>query len=153
MKTKGTRLLSLLLVALGFSSCDSTESPVEYGTPSASFKVVGKVIDSKTGAPVENLRAGLVELRIEGRDTLERGGLQWVATDKTGQFALKEITFPLDTVRFRLKLEDNSGLYREKVQTVVFIRPKYTDGRGPWYRGETAREVEDIAVDPVEKEE
>lgn len=50
------RVLFLLLSLLGFTSCDSDshDSPCEYGSPTAKYKVIGKVIN-EDGAGIPNI--------------------------------------------------------------------------------------------------
>ena len=50
-----SRVLSGLLVALGFTGCDGSDTPEEYGTPSVKFQVKGTVTD-EAGNPIENIR-------------------------------------------------------------------------------------------------
>ena len=51
------RALSGLLMLFGFVSCDNGggDIPVEYGMPSAKYRVKGKVIDADTQEPVPGI--------------------------------------------------------------------------------------------------
>lgn len=53
------RALSGLLMLFGFVSCDNGggDIPVEYGMPSAKYRVKGKVIDADTQEPVSGHRS------------------------------------------------------------------------------------------------
>lgn len=52
------RALSGLLMLFGFVSCDNGggDIPVEYGMPSAKYRVKGKVIDADTQEPVPGIK-------------------------------------------------------------------------------------------------
>ena len=53
------RALSGLLMLFGFVSCDNGggDIPVEYGMPSAKYRVKGKVIDADTQEPVPDRKS------------------------------------------------------------------------------------------------
>lgn len=82
------RALSGLLVLLGFMSCDNGggDTPLEYGMPSAKYRVKGKVIDADTQEPVPGIE--VVSGAIHEGD-----GRAWLSypdtliTDKDGAFA------------------------------------------------------------------
>lgn len=58
------KLLSGVLVLLGFTACDS-DGPgnelCEYGTPSADYQVKGKVLD-QTGKPIKGVQVVVKDL-------------------------------------------------------------------------------------------
>lgn len=82
------RALSGLLMLFGFVSCDNGggDIPVEYGMPSAKYRVKGKVIDADTQEPVPGIE--VVTGAVHTGD-----GKEWLSypdtliTDKDGAFA------------------------------------------------------------------
>jgi len=61
MKKKYLTLVNSLLVVLlgffGFQSCDkSKESPDMYGTPTADYKVTGRIVSSESGQAIPGIR-------------------------------------------------------------------------------------------------
>ena len=64
------RALSGLLMLFGFVSCDNGggDIPVEYGMPSAKYRVKGKVIDADTQEPVPGYRSGHRSCAIRAMD-------------------------------------------------------------------------------------
>ena len=105
------RALSGLLMLFGFVSCDNGggDIPVEYGMPSAKYRVKGKVIDADTQEPVPGIE--VVTGAVHTGD-----GKEWLSypdtliTDKDGAFATE----------------------RTEVEAGGFT------GGSHWYRGETS---------------
>jgi putative lipoprotein (rSAM/lipoprotein system) len=152
--TLSTKMLAAALTALGFAGClkdDPGEDHIKlmYGTPSATFKVKGKVVSAESGTPVKNIRVVLVEVR-EGQEIIPYR-LDTVYTHSGGEFSLANRTFPSEA-EFRVKLEDidgeENGLFESKNITVVFERPKFTNGTG-WYAGETEKDLKTVELEPV----
>lgn len=89
------RALSGLLMLFGFVSCDNGggDIPVEYGMPSAKYRVKGKVIDADTQEPVPGIE--VVTGAVHTGD-----GKEWLSypdtliTDKDGAFATERTEFP-----------------------------------------------------------
>lgn len=79
----------------GFVSCDNGggDIPVEYGMPSAKYRVKGKVIDADTQEPVPGIE--VVTGAVHTGD-----GKEWLSypdtliTDKDGAFAIERTEFP-----------------------------------------------------------
>jgi len=88
------RALSGLLMLFGFVSCDNGggDIPVEYGMPSAKYRVKGKVIDADTQEPVPGIE--VVTGAVHTGD-----GKEWLSypdtliTDKDGAFATERTEF------------------------------------------------------------
>jgi len=121
-------LIAGLLAMLGFATaCDSKD---EYGTPSAKFIVNGKVKSSETDQPIENVR---VTMQGDTAYTNASGGYQVV--DKWG--------FPTDQtyiIEFKDIDGELNGEFSDLDTIVEFKDPKFSDGDGDWYRGETSKE-------------
>jgi putative lipoprotein (rSAM/lipoprotein system) len=128
-------LIAGLLAMLGFATaCDSKD---EYGTPSAKFIVNGKVKSSETDQPIENIR---ISMQGDTTYTDENGVYQVV--DKWG--------FPTDqTYNIEFKDIDGelNGEFSDLDTIVEFKDPKFSNGDGDWYSGETSKEF-DVKLTP-----
>ncbi len=130
-----SKLIAGLLTIMGYAmSCDSLD---EYGTPSAKFIVNGNVSSLETNLPIKNIR---VIMQTDTAFTDAAGNYQ--VADKWG--------FPEDqsyAVRFQdIDLEAN-GSYHDLDTIVEFTDPKFTDGDGDWYSGETSKKL-DVKLNP-----
>jgi putative lipoprotein (rSAM/lipoprotein system) len=93
------RALSGLLMLFGFVSCDNGggDIPVEYGMPSAKYRVKGKVIDADTQEPVPGIE--VVTGAVHTGD-----GKEWLSypdtliTDKMELLLLKGRSFHLKNI-------------------------------------------------------
>ncbi|MFN8258606.1 MAG: radical SAM-associated putative lipoprotein [Bacteroidales bacterium] len=138
MKTRilkfNNRLLSKILAMLGLGaaiseSCALYGTPAEYGTPYATFKVMGKVTTVEE-IPVQNIRVVL------DYDTS--------FTDASGNYEVKTINFPTNqTFSLHFKDVDNeqNGEFTDLDTTAEFKNPQFTGGDGDWYDGETEIEL------------
>ncbi len=127
---KWNALIGVILTLLGFSTaCDDKESPVEYGTPHATFIVNGNVKDEVTNENIKNIRVVL------NTDT--------TYTDETGNYKVSYTDFPADQ-SFIIEFDDidgtDNGEYEALDSTVEFNDSEYTGGSG-WYSGETEQEL------------
>jgi len=161
MKTKLLKLysgiLSSLLVFLGFTACSSDDDGsgpmVEYGTPSAMYKVKGTVVSSD-----ENKEAikGIRAVMILTNDGKEYHSGDTIFTDNEGKFDLKLIEFPMQKVTFNLKLDDvdgeANGSFESKIQAVEFDDSELTGGKG-WFIGEVEKDMGKIELKPSQKDE
>ncbi|PKP08708.1 MAG: hypothetical protein CVU09_14210 [Bacteroidetes bacterium HGW-Bacteroidetes-4] len=132
-------ILTALLTLLGFSTCTIVEPRDEYGTPSASFKVNGKVSDKLTSRPIQDIK-----VIMQGDST---------QTDSEGRFSLSQVNFPADQI-FVIQFKDidgaaNGGQFQAKDTLVEFKNPQFTGGDGSWYQGETSLEL-DMNLEPEE---
>lgn len=126
-------LLSGALVLLGFSACSKDEvgeTPVEYGSPSADYRVIGEVSDEE-GNPLEGIRV-IVEKYPNMADT--------VYTDAKGVFQTENIHsggFYIHDVAFDDVDGEAGGGEFESVKVPIedFERKKIKEGEG-WYNGE-----------------
>lgn len=138
---KHNRILSFLLALTGigaactFGGCEYGVGPVEYGTPSATFKVNGKVT-SESGAKIQGIRV------IMQTDTS--------FTNPEGIFQVETVDFPGDK-NFNVKFDDTDGELNgafQSLDTIVsFVNPEFKDGDGHWYLGETSKEF-DVKLKP-----
>lgn len=100
MKKKVYKVMNLLLgsvvTMLGFESCGD-DNPfgggdiVEYGTPHATYRVVGTVTD-ENGKPIEGIKVKMIEdyTYYEGGEVIEKGEGQ---TNSKGNYSTEESVF------------------------------------------------------------
>lgn len=129
------RIIAFFMSVLGigtacsFGGCEYG-TPVEYGTPSATFVVNGKV-SNEEGTGINGIR---VVLR---QDT--------ALTNPNGQYEVETIDFPTDT-DFQIQFEDidgtDNGEYQKLDTIVAFVDPEFTGGDDSWYEGETIKDFD-----------
>ena len=139
MKTVETKFLKtynafiLLLLALFGYACskDPFSTKTEYGTPSAKFIVQGKVVSLSNDQAINN-----IQVVMKG-DT--------VMTDQNGNYKVADkFGFPTDqtyTVRFKDVDGTLNGAFDNLDTVVEFKNPKFINGDGHWYNGETEKDV------------
>ncbi len=135
--------LSAALTFLGFAS--SCNGRMEYGMPSAKFKVTGKVTSALNGQPVQNIKVVM-------SDDSASYTADSTYTRSDGTYKAEVIEFPMDhsfTVRFQDMDGTEHGSFKAADTSVVFKDPKYHGGDGDWYEGETDKEV-NIKLKPGE---
>ena len=141
-----SKILSFFLLLLGFSSCGPESEPrVEYGTPSAKYKVSGKVVSSKEQKnPIENIRVVMIEHNNSG---YQRGDT--VYTDSSGKFELNKDDFPHE--KFKIKFQDidgiENGYFEDMEQIIEFKNSDYKGGKR-WYEGEAKKNMGTIEMNP-----
>jgi putative lipoprotein (rSAM/lipoprotein system) len=126
-------LLSIIGIgsALTFGGCEYGVGPnaMEYGTPSATFKVQGKV-SSEGNANIKGIRV------VMQRDT--------ALTDVDGKFQVQTNDFPADR-DFNIEFDDTDGELNgafQSMDTIIsFVNPKFINPEGSWYQGETTKEL------------
>lgn len=147
-----SKVLSFLLVLLGFASCESIDPKDEYGSPYAKFKVIGVVVDkeSEDKAPIKNIRVIVGNsYHIDERIVVER--LDSVRTDNNGYFNISLQSFPTSQ-KFTILLTDvdgvENGAFEAKTDSVEFKNPIFKGGEG-WYEGEATEDVGVVEMTPV----
>ena len=140
------KVVSFLLMLLGFQSCNT--AMVEYGTPSATFKVKGKVQDSDTKEPIKNVRAVLVRVQHHENSNQKIENIyetDTVYTNNAGEFSTSVTSFPKSNVEFKIKFDDVDGIengeYESKDVEVIFENPKYEGKSGNWHEGEVTKNI------------
>ena len=133
---KYNTVINLLLSILGFGTacsiggCEYGLPPVEYGTPHATFKVIGNVRSEATSDNLPFIRV------VMGYDT--------AFTDESGNYQVKNIEFPQDQtflVEFKDVEGEANGEYQPLDTIVEFIDPEFSGGSGGWDNGETKKEI------------
>ena len=128
------RILSGLLVLLGFIACDGTGAD-EYGTPYCRFEIKGKVLD-ELREPVKDARVIVKELTSDG-EPMGAYYTDTLYTQENGEFRfLNEQAGGYG--KYRLVCEDSPGIYKAD-STDIKMEP--TGGKG-WYQGSDTKEVD-----------
>ncbi|MFV0538440.1 MAG: radical SAM-associated putative lipoprotein [Dysgonomonas sp.] len=148
-----SRLLSFLLVLLGFSSCSEIDPKDEYGVPSAKFKVKGALVDkTDNSTSITGIKVAIGQLD-RNETGLKTYYVDSVVTNNTGEFNLSVTDFPVSQ-KFVIKYEDTnavqSGNYGLITDTVRFENPSFTDGDGSWYKGETVKDLGKVKISKKE---
>ena len=130
---KHNKLIAFLLSVIGiggacsFGGC-AYGTPVEYGTPTATFKVSGKV-NSEEEANIKGIRVIMFD------DT--------AYTSEEGKFQVQTVNFPAD-VDLDIEFDDTdgelNGAFQSLYTIVSFVDPEFKNGDGHWYAGETSKE-------------
>lgn len=131
--TNYNKVLAYVISLLGISatfSCCMYGSPVEYGTPVATYKVSGNVSDEN-----DNQLQGIrVVLRNDTSFTNENGVYSVQANDFPG-----EISFP---IAFSDVDGDTNGRFQSKDTSLTFTDPEFINGDGEWNQGETSKDFD-----------
>jgi len=143
--------LAGLLSLLGFTGCgkdnnDDGEMRVEYGVPTANFKVLGRVTDEQ-GKPLSGMRVVASDVTTvwgKGPEQCYSGLLRdtvYTATD--GSFVREYSAFPTDSVYIHMKIEDSAepSVYDSDSIAVGFAKGDLKgDDRG-WYLGAAEKKI------------
>lgn len=135
-------LLSLAIGAIGFTSCSNGGGPDEYGTPTAEFKVSGKVTDTEE-MPVEG-----IEVSMKAESYVSPNELK-DTTDSKGEYKIRFRGFPLrDSIVMEFKDIDTNknGAFATKTDGVRF--EKFTGGDGHWDQG-TSEVLKNIKLERI----
>jgi putative lipoprotein (rSAM/lipoprotein system) len=148
-----SKILAFFLTLLGFQSCDK-DSPVEYGSPFARFKVNGTVVSEDNGEPVKDIRAVLVPVYPTESGNQEYYYGDTLRTDEQGKFAFESEVY---SIYYNLKLEDvdgeENGSYEPKTVFVDFTGAEYTGGDNRWYVGEATKDLGEVVIKPTRNKE
>ena len=113
-------------------SCTKEPMALEYGTPEAAYRVLGKVTDDE-GKPIDGIQ---VEM-YGSKDT----------TDVNGAYNVSCRVIPYDTMTVEYCDIDSTanGLYADTSVAVSFREAPYIGGDGHWYSG-TATVVQNVKL-------
>lgn len=138
------RLLSALLVLLGFSSCGNEpgDTPCEYGTPYATYEVKGKVVNKTTKTPVANIQ---VKLSLNREGASNNLPTQSGQSTGAGEFTVSSIGFPTVDVDYKLTVTDvdgpaNGGTFKAATTDVSFKDIKPVGGEH-WNAGKATQTI------------
>ena len=143
--------LAGLLSLLGFTGCGKDDNggggiSVEYGVPSANFKVLGRVTNEQ-GQPLGGMRVVASEVTTiwgKGPEQCYSGLLRdTVYTASDGSFVREYSVFPTDSVYIHMKIEDTTepSIYDPDSIAVGFAKGDLKDGGKHWYRGAAEKKV------------
>ena len=134
--------LAGLLSLLGFSDCDKIFQ-MEYGSPSADFKVTGRVTDEE-GRPLSGAR--IVAPNVDGKwgKQSDPSPHDTTYTDPDGKYTYRyNADFAPDSLYLKLKYEDPTArpAYDSDSVTVGFAKGDLKDGDRSWFLGAAEKEV------------
>ena len=143
--------LAGLLSLLGFTGCGKDnngdgEISVEYGVPSANFKVLGRVTNEQ-GQPLGGMRVVASEVTAvwsKGPEQCYSGLLRdTVYTASDGSFVRVYSLFPADSVYIHMKIEDTTepSVYESDSIAVGFAKDDLKGGDRSWFLGAAEKEV------------
>ncbi len=116
------RMISGLLVLLGFSACTNDDGPMDmYGTPTTEYQLKGKVTDAETGTGIPGIRMVFVEHpEYPGipSDTV------YTASDGGYDYASRRIDYLAEVIFEDVDGPEN-GVYPTTKQTVKFSQKDY----------------------------
>jgi len=135
--TKYNAILAALLSLLGFSSSCGIFPGTEYGTPHAKFIVNGNIVSATTNQAVQGIK---VKMAYDSTTSSVNG----IYSVKDGFGFPQSQTY---TVTFRDIDGAANGQLQDLDTTIEFKDPKFTNGDGHWYEGETTKEL-DIKLKP-----
>lgn len=140
MKNILLRFCRWALTALGITavgSCERFEPVAEYGCPTMTFRVSGKIVNSSTGQPVKGIAVSCDEDWDDPK----------VITSDDGEFVYESYAFPADKIILKYKDSDGeaNGYYISKEGPVIL--KKAQDGTGTWDSGLYVAENLQIKMD------
>lgn len=140
MKNILLRFCRWALAALGITavgSCERFEPVAEYGCPTMTFRVSGKIVNSTTGQPVK----GIAVSCDDDWDDPE------VITSDDGEFVYESYAFPTDKITLKYKDSDGAenGYYMSKEGPVIL--KKAQNGASTWDSGLYVAENLQIKMD------
>ena len=152
--------LAGLLSLLGFTGCGKDnngdgEISVEYGVPSANFKVLGRVTNEQ-GQPLGGMRVVASEVTTiwgKGPEQCYSGLLRdTVYTASDGSFVREYSLFPADSVYIHMKIEDTTepSVYDSDSIAVGFAKGDLKGADGSWFLG-AAEKVIDVKLKAKKK--
>lgn len=155
-----SRILSVLLVWLGFSACgkgdngENGDFVMEYGVPSARYRVRGQVVSAEKGKEaVPNIQVVMIGYEPNKPEEIYFEG-DTVKTDSNGGFSFDKVRFPYS--HFKIKLQDvdgeANGAFDDKEVIIEFKKSDYKGGQGSWYDGEAHRDMNKIELTPAKVE-
>lgn len=133
-------LLTGMLALLGCSSNEPFNDPdivLEYGTPSATYQIKGKVVDHTTKEPLRDMKVVVTP----GNNSKEYFSKDTLTTSADGTFAKDfERIFPCD--EFKVIAQDTTGNYGKDSIQVTITKQDYAPGSSSnWFSGIAKKEV------------
>lgn len=131
------KLLSGIMVILGFSSCDKFEPSLEYGSPYVTYEVKGKVT-SQDNVALENIVVKVKPINQDGKlDVISVGAV----TNVSGEY--KNVgTYNSDIRKLRVYCIDNTGTYGTDSIDVTMNPQKTENTDDSWNNGSDSKNVD-----------
>jgi len=143
-------IISAFLALLGFSCSNggTINLPVEYGVPSATYKVKGVVVSETDDSPIEGIRVTLS--RNSSESNAEPYAIAADYTDSEGSFYLTGSDFPMLKLYVQLTDVDGetNGSFAAMETVADFTDATFTGGSGGWYSGEAEIDLGTIKMQP-----
>ena len=138
--------IAFLLSILGFgTACSKGEVSPGYGTPSAGFRIYGKVT-SEDGVRIPAIRVIMsadYSYPVSDTSFATYTNSDTSIADYYGNYQVRLID-DRGKKEYNLKFEDIDGIalksYQSKDTIIKFVNPKFENG-GAWYVGEASKEV------------
>lgn len=138
-----SKVISFILVLLGFSSCDW--GGAEYGTPNAKYIVKGQVVDAQSENSIEGIKTAL-GLPSEQDGVKGVYYIDSVYTGKDGKFEVDIRDYP-EIRKLVLKVEDSDKkIFETRVDTIDFKDSNFSKGDGDWYMGEAVKDLGKVKI-------
>lgn len=133
-------LLTGMLALLGCSSNEPFNDPdivLEYGTPSATYQIKGKVVDHTTKEPLRDMKV----IVTPNNNSKEYFSKDTLLTSNDGTFAKDfDHIFPCDEIK--VVAQDTTGNYGKDSTQVAITKKDYVTGSsGNWFVGIAKKEV------------
>lgn len=142
-----SKIISFFILLLGYTACGDAVD--EYGTPSAKYKVSGKVVSAGGDkSAIEGIRVVMIDNVDESKDHRYVIG-DTVFTDTNGDYKIERRDFPRKD--FKVKFQDidgkASGEFEEKIEVIDFKNAQYIGGDKKWYDGEASKDLGTIELE------
>ncbi len=135
--TRFTVGVAAIASLLGLSSCGAStqDSPVEYGTPHATFEIKARVIGDD-GKPIAGLSVDLLEAQDSRRVSVSG------STNTDGAVTVEDTAFPVEERLLDIRDidEDANGDWQDQRVTVRFARNDFKNGHS-WFKGKATKEI------------
>jgi len=139
--------ITSLLAFLGFSCFNDYDAPVAYGSPHATYKVLGIVVSETDNSPIEGIRA---ELKV---DTSYNYAIVTAYTNSNGIFFLQGNEHGFTNRILYVELVDvNDGSF-VSMEVEADFRDKTFTGSSGWYEGEALINLGKIPMQPNSESE
>ena len=154
-RTLYSGILSALLVLLGFSGCSTPLA--EYGSPSADYKVRGKIVSSKSpGIGIEGIEVSIIpKYRYDPEYGYPEEHILKSNSGSNGDFLIYEQRrgFPSKyTVTIKDIDGEANGLFEDQTIEIEFKKEEYKGASGRWYEGLAEKDLGKIELTPQEIE-
>ncbi|MDR0333371.1 MAG: radical SAM-associated putative lipoprotein [Dysgonamonadaceae bacterium] len=135
-------ILIVLLGVFGFSGCELIQTGrVEYGTPTADFKIKGAVVNVIDKEPIEGIQVKIIKRHIVDDKEYIVFQSESVTTDAKGSFEIIKKGFPsLPTLEAYFSDTKNS-LFEDKIIEFDFKDADRTKPASGWFDGEFTKTI------------